>query len=150
MVVPPEAPIAAAKIGSMKDIKPGSFVGSAARTLPDGTLEALEIHVFSPELGHAREGHYDWDLQPGSTMTNGSVSQGQAVGASGRKLTLTYAGGQQTITIPPNMQVVDMVPGNWSDVKPGAPVLIAARQSGEETPTAIYVQVGRNGVRPPN
>jgi hypothetical protein len=149
VVVPPQAPVAAAKTGSLTDITPGSFIGSAARSLPDGTLEALEVHVFSPELRGTREGHYAWDLKPESTMTNGSVAEGQAVGTSGRKLTVNYAGGQKTIIIPPDMQVVDIVPGDWSDMKPGAPVLIATRPASDGTLTAIYVTVGRNGVRPP-
>jgi len=150
IVVPPTAPIAAAQTGSMADIKPGSFIGTAARSLPDGTMEALEVHVFAPELRGTREGHYNWDLGPESTMTNGSVSDGQAVGTSGRKLTVNYAGGQKTIVIPPGMQVVDVVPGSWTDVKPGAPVLIAtSAPASDGTLTAIYVTVGRNGVRPP-
>src|SRR5271165_5055957 len=64
VVVPPNSPVAVATAGKLSDITPGSFVGSAARTLPDGTLEALEVHVFAPELRGTREGHYAWDLQP--------------------------------------------------------------------------------------
>lgn len=149
VVVPPTAPIAAAQTGSMADITPGCFVGSAAHSLPDGTLEALEVHVFAPELRGTREGHYAWDLAPESTMTNGNVGAGQAVGTSGRNLTVSYAGGQKTINIPPTMQVIKIVPGSWSDIKPDAPALIATRSASDGTLTAIYVTVGRNGVRPP-
>jgi hypothetical protein len=149
VVVPQDAPVAAAQTGSMSDITPGSFIGSAAHSLPDGTLEALEVHVFAPELRGTREGHYAWDLAPESTMTNGNVSEGRAVGASGRKLTVNYAGGEKTIVIPADMKVVKIVPGSWSDMKPGAPALIAARAGSDGTLSAIYVTVGRNGVRPP-
>jgi hypothetical protein len=82
-------------------------------------------------------------------MTNGNVSEGRAVGASGRKLTVNYAGGEKTIVIPADMKVVKIVPGSWSDMKPGAPALIAARAGSDGTLSAIYVTVGRNGVRPP-
>ncbi len=149
VMVPPATPVAAAQSGSLADITPGSFIGSAAHALPDGTLEALEVHVFSPELRGTREGHYAWDLAPESTMTNGSVGAGQTVGAFGRTLTVNYAGGQKTITVPPKMQVVDVVPGSWADVKPQAPVLIATRPLNDGTLAAIYITVGRNGVRPP-
>jgi len=57
VVVPQDAPVAAAQTGSMSDITPGSFIGSAAHSLPDGTLEALEVHVFAPEQRGTREGH---------------------------------------------------------------------------------------------
>ncbi|MBV8912943.1 MAG: hypothetical protein JOZ05_07900, partial [Acetobacteraceae bacterium] len=111
---------------------------------------ALEVHVFSPELRGLREGHYNWDLGPETTMTNGSLSGGQAVGVSGRKLTLNYAGGQVTIAIPAGMPVLAEVPGSWSDVKPGAPVLIATGPPASDGKlTASYVTVGRNGIRPP-
>jgi hypothetical protein len=148
IVVPPGNPVLVATAGKMSDVKPGSFIGSAARTLPDGTLEALEVHVFAPELKGTREGHYAWDLQPQSTMTNATVSE--VVGASGRKLTVNYPGGQQTIAVPPNMQIVLVSRGDWSDVKKGAPAIIGATQGADGTWTATsYFTVGRNGVRPP-
>ncbi|HME25859.1 MAG TPA: hypothetical protein VKI44_31750, partial [Acetobacteraceae bacterium] len=47
ITVPQDARISVLIAGSMADITLGSFIGTAARTLPDGTLQALEVHVFA-------------------------------------------------------------------------------------------------------
>jgi hypothetical protein len=73
--------IVAAKI---TDIKPGSYIGTAAMPESDGTLRALEIQVFPERMHGVVEGHRPWDLGPQSTMTNGTV--GDVVVAQGRKL----------------------------------------------------------------
>jgi hypothetical protein len=145
--VPADALVAVATSGSFGDIKPGSFIGSAARTLPDGTLEALEVHVFSEEMRGAGEGHRPWDLAPESTMTNGTV--GKMIGAEGRRLTVSYPGGEQTLTVPPGAPIVRTSKGDWSDVKSGAPVVVTANQAADGKLTALYLVVGRDGVRPP-
>jgi hypothetical protein len=35
-------------LAQVSDIKAGSYIGTAATPQPDGTLKALEIHVFPP------------------------------------------------------------------------------------------------------
>ena len=35
-------------LANIEDIKPGSYIGSAAVPQEDGTLKALEVHVFPP------------------------------------------------------------------------------------------------------
>ena len=145
--VPQGARISVATAGSMADIGPGSFIGSAARTLPDGTLEALEVHVFSEELRGVGEGHRPWDLGAESTMTNGTV--GAVVGTSGRTLTVDYPGGQQTITLPASVPIVLSSKGTWQDVKPGAAAVVTATQAADGALSVVYMTVGRDGVRPP-
>ena len=145
--LPPGTRVTVATAGSLSDIKPGSYIGSAARTLPDGTLEALEVHVFSEALRGTAEGHYGWDLGPESTMTNGTV--GSAVGTSGRRLTVDYPDGRQTITVPPDVPVVLTSEGSWSDVKPGAAAVLVTSQANDGAVTVVFMTVGRNGVHPP-
>ena len=147
LTVPAGARISVATAASLGDIKPGSFIGSAARTLPDGTLQALEVHVFSEDLRGTGAGHRPYDLGSQSTMTNGTV--GAAVGTSGRKLTVKYADGQQTITVPPGVPVVFTSPGAWSDVKPGAAAVVTATQAANGSLTVTFMTVGRDGVHPP-
>ena len=72
---------------SLDDIKPGSYVGTAAMPQPDGTLRALEVHVMPESMRGAGEGHRPFDLQPQSTMTNGTV--GTVTGSSNRMLTIS-------------------------------------------------------------
>ena len=38
----------------------------------DGSQKALEVHIFPEAMRGTGDGHRGWDLQPSSTMTNGS------------------------------------------------------------------------------
>ena len=58
---------------SLADIKQGSFVGVTSLPKSDGSLSALEVHIFAEAMRGTGEGHYPWDLQPQSTMTNANV-----------------------------------------------------------------------------
>jgi len=60
---------------SLADIKPGSYVGVSGMPQPDGSQKALEVHIFPESMRGAGDGHRPWDLQPSSTMTNGSVAR---------------------------------------------------------------------------
>src|ERR1700737_787635 len=57
---------------TLPDIRPGSFVGIGAMPQSDGTQRALEVLIFPDAMRGTGEGHYPWDLQPKSTMTNGN------------------------------------------------------------------------------
>ncbi len=87
----------------LADIKPGSFIGSAAAPQADGSLKALEVTVFPPGM-HGGEGHYAWDLTPKSTMTNGTV--GDLKGSKGRTMTVKYPDGEKTIFVPADVPIV--------------------------------------------
>jgi hypothetical protein len=54
--------------GSMSDIQDNSFVGITAMPQPDGTIKAVEVHVFAEPLRGIGEGHYPWDLMPNSSV----------------------------------------------------------------------------------
>ena len=70
---------------TLADVKQGSFVGIAAMPQPDGTQHALEVLIFPEAMRGTGEGHYPWDLQPKSTMTNANVEQ-VVTGVDGRVL----------------------------------------------------------------
>jgi hypothetical protein len=55
---------------SLADIRQDSFVGVTSMPQPDGSLRALEVHIFPEAMRGTGEGHYPWDLRPQSTMTN--------------------------------------------------------------------------------
>jgi hypothetical protein len=42
----------------MSDIKDNSFVGITAMAQPDGTIKAIEVHVFAEPLRGTGEGQY--------------------------------------------------------------------------------------------
>ena len=131
----------------LADIKDGDFVGSAATTEPDGTLRALEVHIFPEAMRGTSEGHHPMD-RPQTTMTNATVAS-QAVGNDVRTLTLKYPGGEQRIVVPKGTPVVAFANGDRSVVAPGAHAVIFAAKRPDGTLAALRFQVGKDGFVPP-
>lgn len=134
-------------LGQVSEIKPGSYIGSAAVPLPDGTLKALEIHVFPPELAGTGDGHRAFDLGKDSTMTNGSV--GDLVTSNGRTITVNYKGGQKKIVVPDDVPIVNLVPGDRTLLKPGVKIILQAQKAADGKFSALSISAGENGVTPP-
>jgi hypothetical protein len=128
-------------------IKPGSFIGTAAVTQPDGTLKALEIQVFPESMRGVGEGHRPWDLGANSSMTNGTV--GDLKVSKGRMLTLTYKGGEQKVFVPEKAPIITYAPATKAALTKGAHVIVTASQGADGTMTAMNVGVGKNGLTPP-
>jgi len=128
-------------------IQSGAFVGTAAVTAADGTLSALEVLVFPEAARGTGEGHSPWDLQPGSTMTNATVTD-VVPGAKGRTMTLRYKDGEKTIVVPDGIPVVTIKPADRSLLVPGAKVFVFAQMRNGQ-PTALRATAGRNGFAPP-
>ena len=136
-----------AKVG-IEAITPNSFVGAATMPQSDGTQTALEVLVF-PESGRgSNEGHYPWDLQPGSMMTNATVTEVVAVGP-GRRMTLRYKDGEKVIMVPASAPIVTFEPGDRAMLKPGAHVLLTATPQPDGSLTAARVAIGKDGLVPP-
>lgn len=139
--------IRAVTLANIEDIKPGSYIGSAAIPQEDGNLKALEVHVFPPELAGSGDGHRPFDLAKGSSMTNGSV--GDLVVSNGRILTVNYKGGQQKILVPEDVPIVNVLPGDRSLLKVGTKIVTFVTQSTDGTLTAQSISAGKDGVTPP-
>lgn len=140
--------VATVKKLDLSAIEPNSYVGIATRTGADGKLTALEVLVFPEAMRGAGEGHYGWDLEAGSTMTNGTV-KGAVMATSGRELSVAYKDGSQAITVPPAAPVVTFAPAERADLKTGAPVFFAATKNAEGKLQAGQITVGKDGVAPP-
>jgi hypothetical protein len=140
--------IAGVAKASLSDIKQGSFVGVTAMPRADGSQSALEVHIFPEAMRGTGEGHYPWDLRPQSTMTNANVEQ-VVTAVDGPTLTLKYKDGEKKIFVPTNAPVVVYVPGDKSNLKPGAKVFIAAIKQPDGTLQGRAWRVGRDGVTPP-
>jgi hypothetical protein len=132
---------------TLADIKQNSFVGVTSMPQPDGSLSALEVHIFPEAMRGTGEGHYPWDLRPQSMMTNANVEQ---VGATvdGRTLTLKYKDGEKKIFVPANTPIVVYDVGDRADLTPGAPVFIVAVKQPDGTLEGRAWRVGRNGAAP--
>lgn len=143
--------VAVATVQAVKlaDIKPGDGVGATTRPGPDGSLTALEVHVFPAGMAVPNEGHPPWDLEPGSMMTNARVSA-VVQATKGRELTLSYKDGSQKIVVPEGTPVVTAVAADRSALKPGEYVFFGAQLApdGKVIPTG-RIQVSKDGVRPP-
>ncbi|HEY4371023.1 MAG TPA: hypothetical protein VGN52_03715 [Burkholderiales bacterium] len=142
--LPSNVSIGAMKNTTLAEIKPGSFIGTTAVKGKDGELVAREIHVLPP---NTNPGHRSWDLEPGSTMTNGDVKESTQT-VNGRVLTISYQGGMQKVLVPEGIPIVSGIPAARADLVPGAYAVMMYKRDGSKL-TAIRVQVTKNGVRPP-
>ena len=135
----------------LEDIKPGSFIGTAAMPQADGTQRAIAVSVFPEAARGTAEGHRPFDLLPQSTMTNATVddvavSGNTAAGntAAGRTLKLKYKDGEKTVVVPADAPIVTSRPADRSLLVAGASVSLFA-QAIDGKPTALRINVGKNG-----
>ena len=105
-----------------------SYVGVASEKQLNGTEVAKQILIFPAELRGAAEGSVLLDPPPGpakpSRMTNGVVSRPAAAPSQSRMtngvvqkgsattLVVRYQDGSQTISVPPNVPVTQVAPGD--------------------------------------
>ena len=143
-----DVPVGAVKNVKLADIKPGAYVGAASTPGADGKLTAREVLVFPEAMRGNGDGHYAWDLLPGSMMTNANVDT-VVQGTSGRELTMSYKGGSKTIVVPENAPVVTFTEANRGDVVVGRKVFIVAKLTEPGHYTASRVIVEKDGVAPP-
>ena len=129
-------------------ISDGAYLGIASRSGPKDTRVALEVLVFPEAMRGAGAGHYPWDLQSGSMMTNAPVSA-VVKHRAGRTLTLTYQGGSVDIYVPLRAPVVTFAPASVADLKHGSRVFIVAHKDADGHLAAGAVTVGTHGVNPP-
>ena len=133
---------------SMADIKPGTFIGTAAMPQPGTSLRALEVVVFPEAMRGTGEGSYEWDLKPQSSMTNANITNA-VDSVDGRTVTLAYKGGTKSVVIGADTPIVTFGPADKSDVKPGANVFLAAQKQADGSLVATRVAVGKDGLVPP-
>jgi len=119
---------------TLAEIKPGDFLGVTSVRQADGKLVAYEVRRFPKPLN---PGHRPFDGRDDQTMTNATVGA-TVQSASGRELIMTYEGGTQKITVPPEASVSTLVPGTRAQLVPGAPVNLTMDGSG----VALRIQVG--------
>ncbi len=134
---------------TMADIKPGMFVGATGTTQPDGSQKAIEVHIFPESMRGTGEGHYDWDLKPGTKMTNANVEE-TVGGVDGPVLSVKYKDGEKKIMVSPETVVVTYVIGDKADLKPGTKVFVAAaKKQPDGTFQAPRITYGKDGLSPP-
>jgi len=144
---------ASLKAAQLSDIKQGMFVGTAALPQPDGTLKALEIHIFPESMRGTGEGYRPFPQVKQGTMTNATITN--MTGSSGtttdggKTLTLTYKDGRQTVIVPPNAPIVLLGPGDASMLTAHAKVSVTATKDAAGKLTATRLLIGLDGATPP-
>jgi hypothetical protein len=138
-------------VGTLKpiafsDIKPGSYVATTAMPAKNGVARAVELRVFPDSMRGLGEGHRPWDLAPGSTMTNATVSA-EVSTTDGHDLTLAYKGGSFKVEVPPGLPILTPAPATTADLKPGAQVMVFASRATDGSLSASRVTVATNGVK---
>lgn len=159
VLMTPDTRITAVSGTTLSDIKPGSYVGTAAVPDKDGMLRALEVHIFNETQRGVGEGHRPFDLAPGSTMTNATVgldaapsaqvAQSTADSDARRILTLNYPGGQQKVVVPDDAPIVRLEPGARDLIATGAKANVTGYQAPDGSVTATSISIGTNGLTPP-
>jgi hypothetical protein len=139
----PDAQIAVAKKLALSDIKPGTYVGVTSVS-QGGKQVAKEVHLIPPA---APSGHMDWDLVPGSKMTNANL-QAAVAASGGNEITLKYKDGEQKITVPNGTPIVGFDNGDRSALKKGETIWTNARVEGDGKLVTNRVQVSKDGVKP--
>lgn len=148
--------------GDIAAIAPGAYVGTTAVPQPDGTLSAVEVHIFPDAMRGTGEGFRPMPTQPGNTMTNATVA---AVGPGNtmtnatvsavqdadqsRRMTLTYKGGEKVVTVAPGVPVVQMEAGDRGLLVAGAHISFNAGAQADGSLSTDRITVGKNGSVPP-
>jgi hypothetical protein len=132
----------------LSEIKVGSFVGATTVPGPDGSQNAVEVHVFPEDMRGTGEGSRPYDLRPNSTMTNATVAETVA-GNDGRTLMVKYKDGEKKVVVAPDTPVVTYVPADKSDLKAGAKIIAFMKKLPDGSFETNRVSVGRDGLTPP-
>ena len=157
----PETGFATVVKSDRRHLTDGSFLGIASVTATDGSQRATGVFILPEAQRASAEGQFDWDLPSsttGSKMTNGTaasskMTNGTASATPAGSLTLQFKDGEQNrsqaITIPADVPVVALGPGQAADVQRGAHAFVFAHRGAGGTLIADRVIVGKNGVVPP-
>jgi hypothetical protein len=133
---------------SLSEIKVGSFVGATTVPGPDGSQNAVEVHVFPEDMRGTGEGSRPYDLRPNSTMTNATVAETVA-GHDGNTLMVKYKDGEKKVVVAPDTPVVTYVPADKSDLTAGAKIIAFIKKLPDGSFETNRVSVGRDGLTPP-
>ena len=113
---------------SLAGVKAGVRVGITSMPQADGSLSAVEIHIF-PAAQNVNQNHFAWDLMPNSLMTNGRVETSVAA-VDGQTLMVEYRAGdkpaeQKKIVVTPQTIIVGYAAATKADLKAGQKIFVA-------------------------
>ena len=133
---------------TLADLKPGTFVGSGATPGADGSLVAMEVHIFPESMRGTGEGHRPMEGPNQATMTNANVDTSVAA-VDGQMLTLKYKDGEKKILVTPKTAIVAYAPGDRTELKPGIKFIAVAQKQPDGSLQTTRISYGRDGLTPP-
>jgi hypothetical protein len=136
----------------LADIKAGTNVGITSSPAADGSLSAIEVHIF-PAGQNINATHFPWDLMPNTFMTNGPV-QTSIAAVDGQVLTVQYKAGdkveEKQIKVTPKTVIVGYEPATKADLKPGVKIFVAnAPKLADGAIEVANISYGKDGLTPP-
>ena len=136
----------------LTDIKAGTAVGITSSPQADGSLVAIEVHIF-PAGQNVNATHFAWDLAPNTFMTNGPV-QTSVAAVDGQVLTVQYKTGdkveEKQIKVTPKTVIVGYETATKADLKPGVKVFVAgAPKLPDGMLDVANISYGKDGMAPP-
>jgi hypothetical protein len=136
----------------LTDIKAGTSVGITSSPQADGSLSAVEVHIF-PAGQNINQAHFAWDLMPNTFMTNGPV-QTSVAAVDGQVLTVQYKTGdkveEKQIKITPKTTIVGYEASSKAELKPGVKVFVAAAPKLPDGSLEVAnISYGKDGMTPP-
>jgi hypothetical protein len=146
--LPADIPIAALRKIALADIKPHSYIGTAARTNAQGRLIAQVVLVFPESARGTGEGHHEWDLGAQSSMINANVDAITRT-SGGIDLLLSHKDGADTITVPAKVPIEALVPAEIDDLSAGKKVCAVVAVDAANHYVAQRIVVEKDGMVPP-
>jgi hypothetical protein len=150
----------------LSHVTANSYVGVASEKQPNGTEVAKQILIFPAELCGAAEGSVLLDPPPGpakpSRMTNGTVSRPAAAQSQSRMtngvvqkgsattLVVRYQDGSQTVSVPANVPVTEVAPGNVTLEAGDAVYAVTVQQPGGKLATSEIFVISGPAPKPTN
>jgi hypothetical protein len=116
---------------TLEAVKPGDALGVTSRRESDGSLTALRINIFSPEL-YKIVPRKEFVMTTGDTMTNATVTT-FAKAVKGRTLTVSYPNGTSSISVPLDVPVFRMVNVKRADLVAGLHVTVRGTENPDGT-----------------
>lgn len=144
----PNYSVGAVVKASMADIKKGSFIGVGARPQAGSGLTAVQVFIFPEAMRGTGEGHKPWGVLPDSTMTNATVAK-TVSRVDGGSVTLTYPGGEQTIAITPEANIIMAAPAQAADLVAGTQVALTASRQADGSLSSSRVTIAKDGAQLP-
>lgn len=141
--IQPDTLILRRDVATLGAIKPGDALAVTAKKGAEGSLTAVSINIFSPQLwSRVRKGQ--WMMDTGNIMTNALVTQ-VVERVDGRTLYMKLDQGTGMISVPNAAEIHRLTTVRPADLKPGLKVTIRGVADSDGTINASSITFDRPG-----